>query len=182
MSDAAAFVAWLGGAVIVLADGRRGLAAGLALLAAAAGGLAWSAGQQEGAIVLLAGGVLGAAIRFTIGPEGWGLMQPGSTPRLLLTVVAGVIALWLGLAATSGESSGFRVAVLVALPLLAGRALQAAEAAVLLTALAGLALVLGVVSTAGPNHVGIAAYAVAALVAAGASAIPIPATPRPRGT
>lgn len=182
MSDAAAFVAWLGGAVIVLADGRRGLAAGLALLAVAAGGLAWSTGEQEGAVVLLAGGVLGAATRFTSGPEGWGLMQTGSTPRLLLTIVAGVIALWLGLAATSGESAGFRFAVLAALPLLAGRALQAAAPAVLQTALAGLALLLGVVSTAGPNRVGIAAYAIAALVVAGTSALPIPTTPRPRGT
>src|SRR5690242_3277972 len=106
MSDVAAFVAWLGAAIIVLADSRRGLAAGLAVLAAAAAGIAWSQGELGGAILLLAGGVLGSALRFTIGPDGWGLMQPGSTPRLLFTVIVPLVALWVALAATSGGSAG----------------------------------------------------------------------------
>jgi len=177
MSEVAAFVAWLGAAVIVLSDSRRGLAAGLAVLAAGAAAIAWSQGEQGGAIVLLAGGVLGSALRFTIGPDGWGLMQPGSTPRLLLTVVVALVALWLALAVTTGASAGFRFAVLTVLVLLGGRLLEAAEPAAMLTAIAGVALVLGIVSGDGT-----VSYAVAALVTAGVSAMPMPATPRPRGT
>ena len=177
MSEVAAFVAWLGAAIIVLADSRRGMAAGLVVLAAGVGAIAWTQGDQGGAIVLLAGGVLGSALRFTIGPAGWGLMQPGSTPRLLFTVIVALVASWVALAATSGASAGFRFAVLTALVLLGGRLLEAAEPAVMLTAIAGIALVLGIVS-----GVGIVPYAVAALVTAGVSAMPVPATPRPRGT
>ncbi len=182
MSEVAAFMAWLGGATIVLADGRRGLATGLGLLGVAAAGLVWSAGEQEGAIALLAGGVLGAAVRFTTGPEGWGLMQPGSTPRLLLTVVVGVVVLWVALAATAGETAGFRFGVLAALLLLGGRLLQPNHAAVLQTAIAGLALVLGIVAAAGPNRAGIAPFSLRAGIAAGVPAIPIPSKPRQRGT
>jgi len=177
MSEVAAFVAWLGAAVIVLADSRRGLAAGLAVLAAGVAAIAWSEGEHGGAIVLLAGGVLGSALRFTIGPDGWGLMQPGSTPRLLLTVVVALVALWVALAVTTGASAGFRFAVLTVLVLLGGRLLEAAEPAAMLTAIAGVALVLGILSGDG-----IVSYAVAALVTAGVSAMPMPATPRPRGT
>lgn len=177
MTDVAAFVAWLGAAVIVLADSRRGLAAGLVVLAAAAAAIAWSQGEQGGAIVLLAGGVLGSALRFTIGPDGWGLMQPGSTPRLLFTIIVALVALWVALAVTSGDSPGFRFAVLSVLGLLGGRLMGAAEPAVMLTAIAGVALVLGIVSGSG-----IVPYTLAALVAAGVSAVPVPATQRPRGT
>ena len=177
MSEVAAFVAWLGAAVIVLADSRRGLAAGLAVVALAAAAIAWSQGEEGGAIVLLAGGVLGSALRFTIGPDGWGLMQPGSTPRLLFTIVVALVALWVALAVTSGPSAGFRVAALTVLVLLGGRLLEAAEPAVMLTAIAGVALVLGIVSGDG-----IVSYTLAALVTAGVSAMPAPATKRPRGT
>jgi len=177
MSEVAAFVAWLGAAIIVLADNRRGLAAGLAVLAVAAAGIAWSQGEEGGAIVLLAGGVIGSALRFTIGPDGWGLMQPGSTPRLLFTVVAGLVILWVALAATTGSSAGFRFAALAVLVLLGGRMLEALEPAVILTAIAGVALLLGVVSADG-----IVSYTVAALVTAAVSAMPVPATRRQRGT
>lgn len=178
MSEVAGFVAWLGGAVIVLADGRRGLAAGLALLAVAAAGVTWAAGDQGGAVVLLAGGVVGAALRFTIGEEGWGLMQPGSTPRLLFAVVAGLVALWVALALTSGGDGGSRFAVIAALVLPGGRFFQEASQTALLTAIAGFALALGAIA---PD--GVASCAVAALVTAGVSAMPVASpAPRPRGT
>ena len=177
MSDVAGFAAWLGAAVIVLADGRRGLAAGLAVLTAAAAAITWADGQPGGAILLVAGGLVGAALRFTIGPDGWGVMQPGSTPRLLLTVVVALVVLWLTLAVTTGDTAGFRFAALAALLLLGARLLEAAEPTALLTAMAGVALVLGIVARDGIAH-----YAVAALVTAGVSAMPIPAAPRPRGS
>jgi hypothetical protein len=177
MSEVAAFVAWIGGAIIVLADSRRGLAAGLAIVAVAAAAIAWSQGEQGGAIVLLAGGVLGSALRFTIGPDGWGLMQPGSTPRLLFTIVVALVVLWVALAVTSGPGAGYRFAALTVLVLLGGRLLEATEPAVVLTAIAGVALVLGIVSGDG-----IVSYCLAALVTAGVSAMPVPATPSARGT
>jgi hypothetical protein len=178
MSEVAAFTAWLGGALVVLADGRRGLAAGLALLAVAAAGVTWAAGDEGGAVVLLAGGVVGSVLRFTIGAEGWGLMEPGSTPRLLFAVIVGLVALWLAVAVTSGDDAGFRFAVLAALLLLGGRFFQEASQTALLTAIAGVVLILGALA-----REGIAACVVAALITAGISAMPVaPPAPRTRGT
>jgi len=76
VSDVAGFVAWLGATVVVLADGRRGLAVGLAMVAVAAAGVTLAAGDLIGAVILLAGGLVAAALRFITGPEGWGLMEP----------------------------------------------------------------------------------------------------------
>lgn len=182
MSDVAAFAAWVGGAVIVLADARRGLAAGLALIAVAAAGLTWAAGDIAGGIVLLAGGLVAAGLRFKIGPDGWGLMQPGSTPRLLFTVIAGLVVLWIAVAVTSGASSGgLRFGAVAILVLLTGRLLQGGAPVALLTATSGLALALGVVSGPLEPGGGIAYYVIAALVAAGVSAMPV-SPPQPSGT
>src|SRR5258708_37205431 len=98
-------------------------------------------------------------------------MEPGSTPRLLLTVVVALVALWVALAVTTGASAGFRFAVLTVLVLLGGRLLAAADPAAMLPAIAGVALVLGIVS--GDR---IVSYAVHALVTAGVSALPTPAS------
>lgn len=181
MSDVAALVAWLGGAVIVLADARRGLAAGLALVAVGVAGLTWAAGDVAGGIVLLAGGLAAAALRFTIGPEGWGLMQPGSTPRLLFTVIAGLVVLWIAVALTAGASGGLRFGAIAILVLLTGRLLQGGAPVALLTAASGLALALGLVSGPLEPGGGSAYYVIAALVTAGVSAIPA-SPPRPSGT
>jgi len=181
VSDVAAFVAWLGGAVIVLSDARRGLAAGLALIAVAAAGLTWAAGDLAGALVLLVGGLIAAGLRYTMGPDGWGLMQPGSTPRLLFSVIAGLITLWIAAAVTTGASGGLRFGTIAILVLLTGRLLQGGAPVALLTATAGLALALGVISGPLEPGGGIAFYVIAALVTAGVSAMPaIP--PRPSGT
>jgi hypothetical protein len=180
VSDVAAFVAWLGAAVVVLADGRRGLAAGLALVGLAMAGVAWAAGDQLGAILLLAGGLIGAGLRFFIGPDGWGLMEPGSTPRMLFAVVAGLFGLWVAAAVTTGGSGGLRFAAFAGILLLGGRLLQAAAPVALLTAIAGVALVLGVISGAVGGTGGNAEYAIAAAVCAAVSAMP--ATARHSGT
>ena len=95
----------------------------------------------------------------------------------MFTIVVALVALWVALAVTSGPSAGFRFTALTVLVLLGGRLLEAAEPAVMLTAIAGVALVLGIVSGDG-----IVSYTLAALVAAGVSAMPAPATKRPRGT
>lgn len=181
MSEVAAFVAWLGGAVIILSDARRGLAAGLVLVAVAAAGLTWSAGDTAGAIVLLAGGLVAAGLRYVIGPDGWGLMEPGSTPRLLFAVIAGLVVLWLAAAVTSGASGGLRFGAMAIVVLLTGRLLQGGAPVALLTAASGLALALGVVSGPLEPGGGIAFYVIAALVTASVSAMPA-TPPRPSGT
>src|ERR1019366_3742359 len=72
--QAAAFVAWLGPAMIVLSDGRRGLALGLALTTVAFVALAWAGGDHLAAAAILFGGAVAAIRRSRIGPDVWGLM------------------------------------------------------------------------------------------------------------
>ncbi len=171
MTEAAAFATWLGGAILVLADARRGLALGLAVTAAGLAGLAFAAGQNLAAAALLAGGVGGAAFRWRGGPDGWGLMQPGSTPRIILTIVTALLALYIGVSVASGEGAPLRFAALATIGLTASRLLQGADRAVSLTAASGLALALGLGSTLAPSS-SFSACVVAAVIAAGASLLP----------
>jgi len=140
---AAAAAAWLGGAIVLLSDGRRGLALGLGVLGAGLAALALIAGHDLEAVALLAGGVAGAALRSRNGPPGWGVMPAGSTPRLILAVVAALIGLWLAAAVTSGEGAGLRFAVTVLLAMLVLRLPLGAEPAAAAGAASGIALALG---------------------------------------
>jgi hypothetical protein len=171
VSEAAAFAAWLGGAILVLADGRRGLALGLALMAAGLGGVAFAAGEQLTGAALLAGGVVAAALRWRTGPEGWGLMQPGSTPRIVLTVVIGLVALYFAASLSSGEGAALRFAPMACIALAGARLLQGAERGAALTAASGLVLALGAGSVLGSSG-SLPAAVVAAVIAAGASTLP----------
>ena len=171
MSEAAAFAAWLGAAIIVLADGRRGLALGLAVMAAGLAVVAFAAGQPFTGGALLAGGVVAAGLRFRTGPEGWGLMQPGSTPRIILTIVIGLVALYIAASLSNGDGAALRFASLAAIALAGARLLQGSERAAALTAASALVLALGAGSLLGPSG-SLAAAVVAALIAAGASALP----------
>ena len=152
MAEAAgAFLAWLGMSVVVLADGRRGLALGIVLATA---GLAVIAFQGAGPIAAAALGVGGAAAaltRLTHGPSGWRVMPPGSTPRLVLCVAAGILALWIAFSATTGGDGALRFAILMVLGLGVARVLTSDEPSTLLTAVALLAL--GVAATAGIGSV-----------------------------
>ena len=87
---AAAFVAWLGVSLVVLSDARRGLALGTLLAGAGLAGVALPEAGPAGGLALVAGGAVAAARRFTAGPGGWGILPPGSTPRLILCVAGGV--------------------------------------------------------------------------------------------
>lgn len=171
MSDAAAFAAWLGGAILVLADGRRGLALGLAVMAAGLGGVAFAAGQPFTGAALLAGGLVGAALRWRTGPDGWGLMEPGSTPRIILTVVIGLAALYFAASLSSGEGAAVRFAPMACIALAGARLLQGAERGAALTVASGLVLALGAGSVLG-SSASLPAAVVAAVIAAGASALP----------
>lgn len=164
---------WAGAAVIVLADGGRGLSLGLALIAGGFAVLSWTGGEWIGGSALLVGGTVAAAQRFRAGPGDWGFMPPGSTPRLILSVVAGLLALWIAASVTFGPGAPSRFAALVVLGMMGGRILEAGAAAVALTAASALALAVGVASTMAPEGLGTIPYVVAALVAMGISSLPL---------
>ncbi len=129
---AAALVVWLGAALVVLADARRGLALGLAVVTIGFAILAWGSGQP----------VTGALRCWTAGPATWGLMPSGSTPRLVLCVAAGLLSLWISASVTATPGGPLLFAVLVVLGLMAARVLAGGDAVVDRTAIACFALAL----------------------------------------
>src|SRR2546429_7317499 len=103
--------------LIVLADGRRSLALGAAL---ATTGVALVVFQGAGLIdagALALGGAVMVVRRLTDGPVGWQLMPPGSTPRLVLCIAAGLLALWIAFSVTTGAGAALRFAVMTVLGL-----------------------------------------------------------------
>lgn len=173
MTVAAAVAAWAGAAVIVLADGRRGLAAGIALVAAGFGVLAWTAGDWFAGTAMLAGGAACAIQLLRSGRQDWGLMPPGSTARLISAVVGGILSLWVAASVTTGHGVPLRFASLSVLVLMAARLMQGHKALPVLTAAAGLALALAGASALGRTSPGFAPYLLAAVIAAGASFLPV---------
>jgi hypothetical protein len=168
----AAFVAWLGGSMIVLADGRRGLALGLALITVAFAALTWAGGETLGAAALLVGGAVASGRGLRSGAEGWGLMPPGSTPRLVLSVAVGLVALWFAASVTFGAGAPVRFAGLAVLGLMGARALASSETAVVLVAVAGLALGLAGSAAIAATSPGPSPYIAGALVAAAVMMLP----------
>jgi hypothetical protein len=164
----AAFVAWLGMSLVVLADGRRGLALGAAIATA---GLALLVGQGAGLIdagALALGGAAMVARRLTRGPGGWQLMPPGSTPRLVLCVAAGLLSLWIAFSVTTGAGAALRFGVMTVVGLSGARALFSNEPAALLTAVGLLALAVAAIAGAGESSPDPWPYVAGAVVAAGA--------------
>ena len=168
----AAFAAWLGAAIIVLADGRRGLATGIGLVAIGFTAIAWSDGAWVGGACLLVGGAIAVIALLRTGPQDWGLMPAGSTPRLILAVAGGILSLWVAASVTTGPGASLRFACLAVLGLMAGRLLQSKAAVPALASAAGLAIALAGASELGPNDAGFAPYLIAALIAAGALLLP----------
>jgi hypothetical protein len=174
---AAAFLVWLGAALVVLADGRRGLALGLTLLGAGFGVLEWAAGQPVGGVAVTAGAVIGAARCWRSGAT-WGLMPAGSTPRLVLCVASALVALWVAAAVTTGAGAQLRFAVLVALGLMGARALAGRDNAVVLSAVACFALALAAAPSLGATPPGPGPAIIGGLIAAGVTFLP---ASRPQG-
>lgn len=169
----AAFVAWAGASLIVLSDARRGLALGIALTALAVAVIVWSTvGPIEAALIAF-GGAAAAARRLTTGNDAWGIMPPGSTPRLILCVGAGLLALWIGLGVTGGHSAALRFGVLVVLGLAGARVLSTDDSNAQLTAVAAVALAVAAAAGLASEAAGPWPYAAAAVVAAGASWLPL---------
>jgi len=162
---AGAALAWLGVTLLAVAEGRRGLALGLAT---AAGGLATAAaaaGQPPlGVTALLAGGLAAAVLRLRSGGRGWNILPPGSTPRLMAALVA---VLGAGLVASSEIASpagAARVAGLVVAALALARILTTERRWAALGAGSALALGLGTLG-------GATGLVAGAAVAAGLGAI-----------
>jgi len=168
----AGFVAWLGASVVVLADGRRGLALGIALAAAGLGALAWLDAGPPAAAVVAAGGLVAAGGRLRAGEPGWAIMPAGSTPRTVLCVATALVALWLALVITTGPGAGLRFAAVACLALAAARVLWSNDGVVELTAVGVLALAVGVASAMGSGDVTFWPYLAAGVVAAGTGWIP----------
>jgi hypothetical protein len=179
LEAAAAFVAWLGASALVLADGRRGQALGLALIAVGLAVLAWPASMAFGAVAIAAGGLVGAVRCWGSGTSTWGIMPAGSTPRLVMCIASGLLALWVALSVTTGPGASLRFAVLVVLGLMGGRILMSKEAPVVMTAIAAFALALGAAPGLAAGSSGPVPAIVAGLVAAGVTFVPAsrPAVP-----
>ena len=173
MSAAAAFAAWLGAGLIVLSEGRRGLALGLTLVTAGFAVIALAGGQVEAAVALAAGGGVAVVQRLRNGPDVWGVMPPGSTARLVGAAAVGLMALWISTSVMTGPGAPLRFAALSVLGLTAARVLTPSEPPAVMTALAALALAVAVAAGVAATSPGPALYVLAALVAAGVSLIPI---------
>jgi hypothetical protein len=170
----AALVAWVGASLIVLSDGRRGLALGVALAAVGLAAIAWRSGGPVAAGAIAVGGVAAAAGRLRSGEPGWGIMPAGSTPRLLLCVAAALVAVWVATTVATGPGAGLRFAALATLGLAAARILWSANVAVLLTASGLLALDIGVAAGA----IDVWQYIAGGLVAAAIGWVPPRTSPR----
>ncbi|HYM67252.1 MAG TPA: hypothetical protein VEW68_08185 [Patescibacteria group bacterium] len=171
LEAAGASVAWLGASLIVLADGRRGLALGLAAIGLGMCAVAWSAGPGFMAGMLAIGGLVAAAQRLRSGPPGWAMMPPGSTPRLVLCVAAGLLALWIGAAVTSGPGASLRIAVLAVLGMTGVRVFTARQPDVAVSGVAGLVLASSAVAVLAGGAPQTTALVAGALIAAATSFI-----------
>jgi hypothetical protein len=171
VTAAAAFAAWLGAAVIVLSNGRRGLALGLAVTTVAFAVLAWTSGERLAAAALLFGGSAAAVRRLRTGPDVWGVMPAGSTARLVLSIAGGFAALWIATSVMTGPGASLRFAALSVLGLMGARVLTEHEPPAVLTALAALALSVAVAAGVSDAGTGPSLYFAAAVIAIGVSFI-----------
>jgi len=159
--------------MVVLSDGRRGLAAGAFLAGIGIALVSLPTAGVPGAAMLAVGGVVAGAGRLRAGPPGWAIMPPGSTPRLVLCVAGGLVALWVGLAVMSGDGGALRFAVVAAFGLAGARALGSEDPQTVLTATALIALAVAAAAGVASGSPSVAVYAVAALIAAASSWIPV---------
>jgi hypothetical protein len=166
---AAAVLAWLGGALVVLSDGGRGLALSLAMTGVALGWLVWATHDPLGGAVLIAGGIVAAGLRLRGRPDRWGLMEPGSTPRIVLTLVVALFALWIAVSVAAGDRAALTFAILAVIALAGARLLQAREPSAALAGAVCLALALGAAAGITDDNPGPAPYVIAAAIAVLAS-------------
>ena len=102
-------------------------------------------------------------------------MPPGSTPRFVLCIAAGILALWVAGAVTTGAGGPLRFAIVLVAGLAGARVYGSAEAPVLLTAIALLALAMGLGATLGDSPAAPWPYVAAGLIAAVIEWLPLKA-------
>lgn len=171
LAAAAAVAAWLGASMVVLAEGRRGMAAGLAL--AGVGLAATLIDEPYGAAAVAAAGILAAVLRLRDGPPGWSVVPPGTTPRLILCIVVGAVGAFAATTQLLGPGPApARVGVVLAGAMAAARLLSTGRRAAALAAAALLGLAVAalelLVNGAGADVV----TGAACLAAVGLGAIP----------
>jgi len=163
-------LAWLGTAIVAVSDGRRGFALGLSLTGIGLAGVALLAGDPPAAVALLASGGLGAAaFRLRDGPSGWGILPPGSTPRIILSLLALAAGAFVGVSLTGGPGALGRVAPLAVCGLGIARLVSADRRVAAVAAASAMSLGLGMMG-------GLAAQAAGAAVAVALSAAPAAGT------
>lgn len=168
----AALCAWLGASLIVLGDGSRGTAAGVGFATAGLAAIAWQTAGAVPALAILVGGAVVALQHARASGGTWDIMPAGSTPRLILCVAVGLLALWVGASVTLGQGVAQRFSVLVVVGLTAARILTSQQAPVVLAAAAVLALAVGEGAAFGAQSVW--PYLVAGLIAIGVTLISVP--------
>jgi hypothetical protein len=160
-----AVLAWIGAGAVILADARLGVTLGLGLAAAGLGLAVVASGHPMAAAALAGAGIVSGLLRLRDGEPGWGLMAPGSTPRVVGTLIAALAAAALtgsGLATVAGllRAAGAVVSALAVLRLLGVRSRWSALGA-------GTLLVLGLGALGGTVPLLAAAAAALALGLAG---------------
>jgi hypothetical protein len=165
LTVAATTVAWLGAATVAVSDGRRGFALGLSLAGIGLAAVALLAGDTSGAGALLVGGVAAGGLRLREGPSGWGIMPPGSTPRIILSLVALAAGAFLGITLISGPGAPGRVAALTVSGLSLARLFTADQRVAAVAVACALALALGTMG-------GLTAQVAGAVVAIALSVVP----------
>lgn len=173
ISPAAGIVVWLGASLLVVSDGRKGLAVGIALTAAGLATFAFLTAGPLAAIAIALGGAVAATRRYATGAEGWAILPPGSTPRLVLSIATALIAFWVAAGLTSGSYASLRFGVIVAAVLSAARVLSTNEQTALLTAVAVLALSAVVASAIGSSSPSLWPYLAGAFIAAAVGWLPL---------
>jgi hypothetical protein len=173
VAGVAAFVAWLGASVIVLGDGRRALALGVLLATAGMAVIGWQNAGPVAGIAIAAGGAVAAGRRVVSGPEGWRIMPPGSTPRLVLCIASGLVVLWIAAAVTTGPGVSLRFTVMLVAGLMGARVLAGEDPPVLLTATSVLALAVALPAVMGDGSVGPWPYIAAAVIAGTVGWLPL---------
>lgn len=173
VAGVAAFVAWLGASIVVLGDGRRALALGMVLGTVGMTVIAWQNAGPVAAVAIAAGGAIASARRLGSGPEGWRIMPPGSTPRLVLCIAGGLVVLWIAAAVTTGPGASLRFTVMLVAGLSGARVLASEDASVLLTSSGLLALVVALAAAFGDGAAGPWTFLAAALIAGAVGWLPL---------
>ena len=152
--------------MVVVSDGRRGLAAGIALSTLGLAVLAFITAGAVAAAAIAGGGAIAAVRRSVSGPAGWEILAPGSTPRLVLCIATALVAFWIAAGVTSGPVGSLRFGLMTGIALSAARLLSTDDAAAQLSTVAIVALCAASVAAIGSTEPGVWPYVVGGLVAA----------------